>query len=132
MSRAPLPITKEDTHLQDSAEKLMEVTIANLPVSNETLVKYSEEQTKDLACSTFIQYCEQGWPQLKSQLKSAVEPYWEHRGSLTMKTGLLYNHCIVIPSSMQKETTEKIHQGHQEIKKCRSRVKRAIWCLGLS
>ena len=111
----------------------MEVTIANLPVSNEKLVKYREEQTKDPACFTLIQYCEHGWPQLKSQLSSAVEPYWEHRGSLNMGNGLLlYNHCIVIPSSLQKETMEKIHEGHQGIEKCRSRVRRAMWWPGLS
>ena len=40
-------IELEDTHLQDSAEKLMEVAIANLPVSNEKFVKYTEEQRKD-------------------------------------------------------------------------------------
>ena len=98
----------------------MEVTIANLPVSNEKLVKYSEEKTKDPACSTLIQYCEQGWPQLmKSQLNSAVEPYWEHGGSLTMGNSLLlYNYHIVIRSSLQKETMEKIHEGHQRIEKC--------------
>ena len=79
LSRVPLPMIElEDTHLQDSAEKLMEVAIANLPVSNEKLVKYTEEQRKDPVCSTLIQYCEEGWPQQKFQLDSAVEPYWEY------------------------------------------------------
>ena len=52
-------MTEEDTHLKDSTEKLMEVVIANLPVSNEKLVKYSDEQRKDPVSSTLMQYCEQ-------------------------------------------------------------------------
>ena len=43
----------------------MQVAIANLPVSNEKLIKYSNEQRKDPVCSTLIQYCVQGWPQRK-------------------------------------------------------------------
>ena len=45
---------------------------------------------------------------------------------------LLYDACIVIPKSLQKETLQKIHQGHQGIERCRARTRMAVWWLGLS
>ena len=35
---------------------------------------------------------------------------------------LLYGSRIVVPASLQKDTLEKIHQGHQGIKRCRMRA----------
>ena len=36
------------------------------------------------------------------------------RNALTVKQGLImYNGRIVVPMSLQKETFEKLHQGHQ-------------------
>jgi hypothetical protein len=118
LSRAPLPAAKEDIYLPEQAEGLMEVAIANLPASSKTLVKYSEQQLKDPVCSTLIWYCKKGWPKYKSRLSSVIQPYWEHQGNLTLANGLLlYDHRIVIPQSIQKESLEKIHL---RIKKCRS------------
>ena len=39
---------------------------------------------------------------------------------------------LVIPSSLQKELLQRIHEGHQGIVKCRERVKTSIWWPGVS
>ena len=45
---------------------------------------------------------------------------------------LLCNWCIVVPESLQKQTLEKIHNGHQGIQKRRSRASTAMWWPGMS
>ena len=44
----------------------------------------------------------------------------------------LFNHRIVIPQAVQKETLKKIHEGHQGIERCRMRVRASVWWPGIS
>ena len=43
----------------------------------------------------------------------------------------MYNCRIVVPFSLQKETLEKIHQGHQGIERCRLLAQNPVWWPGL-
>ena len=45
---------------------------------------------------------------------------------------LLRGHRIVIPRSLQQETLQKIHSGHQGIQRCRLRVSTSVWWPGIS
>jgi hypothetical protein len=45
---------------------------------------------------------------------------------------LLHGNRIVVPASLQKETLQKIHQGHQGIQRCRQRANTSVWWPGLS
>lgn len=40
---------------------------------------------------------------------------------------LLCGWCIVVPTSLQKVTSQKIHHGHQGIQKCQSRANSSVW-----
>ena len=65
-------------------------------------------------CSEVLQYCKTGWP--TRQEKGDLTSYWRVRGELCMCEGLLlYGTRIVVPKSLQSETLQKIHQGHQGI-----------------
>ena len=62
-----------------------------------------------------------------------IKPYWEVRGELTLHGDLLlYGTRIIVPASMQRETLEKIHQGHQGIQRCRLRARTSVWWPGVS
>ena len=62
-----------------------------------------------------------------------MAPYWKVRASLTVCNQLLmYDHRIVVPKSLQEETKQKIHAGHQGIEKCRARVTSSVWWPGVS
>lgn len=53
--------------------------------------------------------------------------YWRVRGELTLCNELLLKGiCIVVPKSMQTETSN-IHQGHKQIVKYCQGVSMAIW-----
>ena len=118
LSRAPTSPTTpmEDDSLQDDAEILAATAISSLPAGKQR-VRW---------------YCQNGWPG-KHDIESMVKPYWESRCSLTMCNDLLlFDDRIVVPLALQKETLDKIHEGHQGIDRCRVRAKSAVWWPGLS
>ena len=55
------------------------------------------------------------------------------RSALTSKDGLLlYHQRIVVPRALQRETLNRIHEGHQGIEKCRMRSKSFVWWPGIA
>ena len=43
----------------------------------------------------------------------------------------MYGQIIVIPKTLQAETLQRIHKGHQGIVRSCLRTKTSVWCLGL-
>ena len=92
----------------------------------------TEAQDEDEVTKKVKEYCLEGWPE-KHQLASAVRLYWADRGKLTIVKGILIKSTrLVIPSAMQLEILDRVHEGHQGITKCRERAKQSIWWPGLS
>jgi len=59
--------------------------------------------------------CCQGWPR-KGSSRPDIVPYWNACALVTVCGWLLmYGHRIVVPKSLQKETMQEIHAGHQGI-----------------
>ena len=70
--------------------------------------------TQSVPC-TAINYCRNGWPK-KQHIHSDLKPFWSEHGHLTIgKDLLLYGSFIVVPKPLQKQTLQKLHQGHQGI-----------------
>ena len=91
-----------------------------------------ELSSQDSVCSRVKRYCTSGWPK-KRLIEAELLPYWKVRNSLTLYNGpLLYNSCIVVPHSLQLETLEKIHEGHQGIEHCRMLINSSVWWPGVS
>ena len=44
----------------------------------------------------------------------------------------MFNCRIIVPKALQKETLEKIHQGHQGIEQCLLRMKNSVWWPGIT
>ena len=54
--------------------------------------------------------------------------YRNARSYLTVKDDLLlHGNRIVIPTSLRKQTLDKVHAGHQSIERCRLKVKYSVW-----
>ena len=78
------------------------------------------------------QYCQTEWP-AKHAIPAAVRPFRKARSSLSVCNQLLmFDQRIVVPSSLQKETLERIHDSHQGISRCRMRSKSSVWWPGIS
>ena len=110
----------------------MDSTIASLPASPNTLSRYKKVQAGDFICSQLYNYCKNGWP-AKVSIDSSLRPYWDVKHKLSIVDDLLlYNQRIVVPSSLQEETVDKIHSGHLGVQKCLLRAKNSVWWPGFS
>ena len=131
LSRAPLESTA-NTLQEELAELAILSCIAHLPASPDRLQAYREAQNADALLSLIIKYCRTGWPG-KEKINDAISPYWESQGYLTLKDDLLlYGSRIVVPAAMQKETLNKLHEGHMGIERCRLRARTSVWWPGIS
>ena len=93
---------------------------------------YRLSQTSDPVTSAVIKYCHFGWPE-KHSLQSELRIYWNLRGELTVCDGLLFfGKCLVISQSLQEETMQSLHQGHQGIQRCQVRATSCVWWPGIS
>ena len=133
LSRAPTGPTTSDDRLQEEAESVVELCITQLPASNGTVEDYWKAQVADPVCLTVIKYCQQEWPD-QYNIASEIKPYWKVRGNLTVAKDslLMYDRRIAVAKSMQRQTLEKIHTGHQGIERCRLRAKSSVWWPGIS
>lgn len=132
LSRAPLASVDHNTALEELAELIMETHVAHLPASKERLETYRTAQSSDPTTSLLIRYSREGWPD-KDSAEPVLKPYWEVRGELTIGENLLL--CggrIVVPESLREVTSQKLHQGHQGIQRCRLRAQSSVWWPGLS
>ena len=132
LSRAPVSLTEELT-LQNKVETFVNLVVNNsLPASKHRLDEYREAQSKDSVCQQLSEYCRHGWPE-KTSVTPEVAPYWKSRGFLSECDGLLlFGHRIVVPKSLQRETLQKIHAGHQGMERCRTRVSTSVWWPGVT
>ena len=129
-----LPVSSADIReitLQDEAEMSAAVAISNLPASTERVDIYKSEQKQDSICAEVMNYCQKGWPS-KHEVTAELKPYWVVRNAFTIKQDLIMYNCrIVVPMSLQKETLERLHQGHQGVERCRLLAQNSVWWPGL-
>ncbi len=131
LSRAP--ITASPCAVIDEMEEFIRATVIGaLPASPARLQVYRQAQVQDHTCQQIREFTLKGWPS-KEQIGQHLSPYWKVRGSFSVCEGmLLFNSRIVVPRSLQRETLEKIHQGHQGIERCLLRIKHSVWWPGIT
>lgn len=131
LSRAP--DEKPSISLVDVVEEFVEFQVA--AITDTKLVTADDvrrHQEQDGECNQLVKYCTQGWPR-RDRLPEHMKKYWNHRGDLSLcNSVLLKGNRFVIPTSLQKDTLELIHEGHQGINRCRLRAQDSVWWYGLS
>lgn len=133
LSRAPLLSNSTDSlDLQESAETFISAVVEALPASAHCLEKIAKAQSTDPILQQVRKYCQEGWP-AKNMINSLLKPYWCVRSELSLYYTLLMRaHRIVIPTCLQQDTLNCIHEGHQGIVKCRLRASISVWWPGIS
>ena len=133
LSRAPVITPDANNILEDAqTEAFVHALASYLPASADHLQQFQVVQQQDSTCSQLITFCKQGWPN-KIQITGDALWYWPVRGELSLNADLLLrSHRIVIPRSLQQETLQKIHSGHQGIQQCRLCVSTSVWWPGIS
>ncbi len=131
LSRAPM-VGVNSLLLREEVQSFIESVRGNLPATSNRLEAYKRAQSTDAVCSKVKDYCLSSWPK-REKVEPELIPYWKARSYLTLKDGLLlHGNHIVIPTSLWKETLEKVHTGHQGIERCRMRIKYSVWWPGVT
>ena len=133
LSRAPAPgETDEEILLRKEVEAYVDAAFASIPATEgrfETIRKCQEEDETFRQVKT---YCLSGWPE-KEAVMGAAKPFYSVASELTVEKELLMRGSrVVIPSALRSSMLNKLHEGHQGIKKCRERAKHSMWWPGLS
>ena len=133
LSRAPVSDpTSTDTQFDKEVEAYVNLVLESFPATEKQLKRIQEAQIDDAVCTQVRKYCEEGWP-MKDAIPFAVKPYFQFSGDLNVQKGLLLKGSrIVIPTSMQLEMLDRVHDAHQGIHKCRQRAQQSIWWPQLS
>ena len=130
LSRSSLPTTG-DSSTQSEVKTFIEAVTSTLPAAVPRLEAYRKCRQSDKVCSKVRQYWQEGWPE-RHLIEPDIRPLWNARASLTLHQALLlFNQRIVVPPALQKETLDKIHEGHQGIQRCRLRVRSSVWWPGV-
>ncbi len=71
-----------------------------------------------------------GWPEKVKQVPSLVRPYWSMHHHIGVENGLIFEgQWLIIPKSQQEGLLKRIQCGHQGIRKCELRAKKAVYCM---
>ena len=106
--------------------------ISNLLISDDKLLQFQRETSRDPALEKLRGYTEKGWPQEKRDVDSLVHSLilsctFSCTTNIAMKSllqinGLLLrNERIIVPTTMRQEMRTKMHAGHLGIEKSRAR-----------
>ena len=107
--------TTEDYLMQDESKAYLQLTMQNLPATEKRLLEIRRRMR-------YVEYCQEGWPGIKSVPK-ALKTFYPVAAELSIQ--LMRGARIVIPVSMQSDILEKLHVGHQGIRRCRERAKQS-------
>lgn len=92
---------------------------SSLSISDAKLKAIQEETAIDKCLQEVSLYCQQGWPNSKTQCTAQTKPYFNIRDELSVCRGVVFRGPrIVIPLSMKKDLLKKIHEGHFGFEKC--------------
>ena len=80
-----------------------------------------------------LDYTVSGWPKYAKDIPEEIHKYHAVRGELSVVDGkIIYHNRLVIPSSLQSQVLERIHDGHQGMTRCRERANMSVWWPGIS
>ena len=132
LSRSLAPLDDNGDISSRDVDCFVNAMILSLPASPDRLQIYKTAQAEDKICQQISSFCKEGWPDQLVRSKQ-LHPYWGARHKFTTVDGLLlYGSCIVVPSSLQEETLNKIHTGHLGVQKCLLRSRTSVWWPGMS
>ena len=82
-----------------------------------------------------MDYTFSGWPKYAKDIPEEIRKYHAVRGELSVVDGkIIYHNRLVIPSSLESEVLERIHDGNQGMTRCdsRERANMSVWWPGIS
>ena len=121
LSRLPLECG-ENKETVDPAEIFQVSQMEMLPVSSDMIRR---EIQKDPTLSLVLEYAKRGWP---TDCKKEVEPFYRRKEEITIQDGcLMWGSRVIIPSKLQNQVLDELHEGHLGIVKMKALARSYMW-----
>ncbi|XP_038106836.1 uncharacterized protein K02A2.6-like [Culex quinquefasciatus] len=87
-----------------------------LKVKDEQLNEIMEESAADASMQLIVKYTLEGWPTSVDKVPDSAKMFFKYRNELSTQDGIVYrNDRIVVPHSLRRKLTEKVHVSHNGI-----------------
>ena len=90
------------------------------------LKEFAEETAKDNVLQSVIHLISENWSISKRRLPTEIFPFW------SCKDQLSFNDGIVVPATLRKSLTEKLHQAHMGVESTLRRARTSLWWHGMN
>ena len=108
--------TTNHTHSQSEEEiETISLVIQDQSVTCQ-LNEIAEETAKDKVLQSVIHHISENLSISERHLPMDVLPFWSCKDQLSFNDDILYRgDCIVVPATLRKSLTEKLHQAHMGV-----------------
>ena len=123
LSRAPASASVDNV-LQDDIGMVSSTTAKDL-TSPSVLADLAKATSEDPVLSNVMRYVIHGWP---VTVPDNIKPFHRRQGQLSHMQGVLFHGFrMVVPSVLQPEILQKLHDGHQGVTKSIARDRFSSW-----
>ena len=97
------------------------------------LNEIAEETAKDKVLQSVIHHISENWSISKRHLPMDVLPFWSCKDQLSFNDDILYRgDRIVVPTTLRKSLTEKLHQAHMGVESTLRHARTSLWWPGMN
>jgi hypothetical protein len=97
------------------------------------LAEIADETAKEKVLQTVIHHITDGWKISRKDIPVNLLPYWTVKHELSVNNGIIYRHNrIVVPTTLRKTLTTKLHQAHMGTESTLRRARTALWWPGMN
>ena len=97
------------------------------------LNEIAEETAKDKVLQSVIHHISENWSISKRRLPMDVLPFWSCKDQLSFNDDILYRgDRIVVPATLRKSLTEKLHQAHMSVESTLRRARTSLRWPGMN
>ena len=97
------------------------------------LKEIAEETAKDNVLQSVIHLISENWSISKRRLPTEIFPFWSCKDQLSFNDGIIYKgDRIVVPTTLRKSLTEKLHQAHMGVESTLRRARTSLWWPGMN
>lgn len=109
--------TKEDyviAKVEADTSSYVKTITSRLPINDKELAQSTNE---DHSLQKLLKMMRNGWPESKKAITDVdLQPYWEHRASLSDVQGvIMLNDRVVVPKVFRQRVIETLHEAHPGI-----------------
>ena len=131
LSRAYLP----ECSSTGTAEAEIETVnmVAYLPISEERLSTIRSATETDRTLQTLSDTIQKGWPKHKKDTPRDIMHYYSFQEELSVQDGIIFRgERAVIPDSLQRDITRRIHSSHLGVEACLRRARECVYWPGMN